>query len=191
MPLLVVVDAPGDANSNPQSGTDVHVRIYNKYVLPVFTSLKSYSEFVQAQHSAQDPIQPAPLEVDPPQLVTMVKQLEATADLELLAFDPVISPSGSWICPEGPISVMGYCRFISELDHETKKKTKEFREKLLAPDSSPEECERILRVWLGLWFDEMEANARARMKEWVIEEWETDPWEIDDDSWGRQQDIPT
>ena len=181
MSFYVIVDAATSRNLDPGANTNVEVMIYADAVLPVFKQRESLLEFARAQHSAQDPFRPTPLEVDPLRLVAMVQDLQATTGLRSLVFDPVIGSLGEWILPEDPWSVSAYCRYMVELARITKRLFAEGRAKLGDEFSSPEELNKAVAVWVALQADKVNADARARMQE----------WEIEDGSWDENSDIPT
>ncbi len=175
MAPYVIVDTTENKNLDLHADPGVDVMIYLDDVLPVFTSPQSLWEFVQAWHSEQNPIRATPLEVDPITLATMAEEFEATAGLKWLIFDPRISSRGWWILPKDPISASSYCREIVELARGVKKMFAEGRATLADECSSPEELNKIVAVWVALQAEKVDADARARAKE----------WEIEDDSWRR------
>jgi hypothetical protein len=162
----VIVDAASSRNLDPGVDTDVEVLIYVHDVLPVFTSPEALAEFARAQHPAHDSIRPTPLEVDPLRLATMVEDLETTAGLRSMVFNPKISPSGYWISEKGPMSVSSYCRYMLELARGTKRLLAEGRAKLGERCSSLEERDELVRVWVALQADKVSDDARARVEEW-------------------------
>lgn len=170
MPLYVIADAASSRNLDPGSHTDVEVMVYLDCILPVFNSRESLSEFARAQHPAEDPIRPTPLEVDPLRLATMAQDLGMTAGLKALVFDPEIRADGAWILQDDPCPVISYYRYMSELVRGTKKLFAEGRAKLGDECDSPGELSELVSVWVARQADKVNADARARMQEWEIED---------------------
>jgi hypothetical protein len=157
----VIADAASSRNLDPGPHTDVDVILYLDGVLPVFTSLKSLSEFARAQHPAEDPTCATPLAVDPIRLARMAGEIEG---VKLLVVDPKISASGNWILQDDPWSVNSYRRYILELARGTKRLFAEGRAKLGDECDSPEELSELVSVWVALQAVKVDADARARME---------------------------
>lgn len=172
MSLYVIVNDP---SSDPHASTDVKVRIYDSDILPVFNSLETLQEFVAFQHSADEPIQPTPFEIDAFELAVKVEMLGATAGLKFLIFDPVAAFEGRWVGPEKPISVNFYCRDMLEAVRGVKRLFAEGEAKLGDRASTPEGREELL-VWCVLQAEKIADDARARAEE----------WENQDDAWYRE-----
>jgi hypothetical protein len=66
--------------------------------------------------------------------------------------------------------VRSYCRYISELARGTKRLFAEGRAKLGDGGDSPGELSELVSVWVALQADKVDADARARMQEWEIED---------------------
>lgn len=170
MPFYLVAHDPSGENRDPRANTDVQVKIYAEDVLPVFTSVESFSWFVRARHSGPDRIRLVPLETDPIGLAITVERLEATAGLRRLIFDPRISYSGRWLYLQDPVPVGAYRRYIAELARGTKRLFAEGRARLGDEFPDPEERDELLSIWVASQADELDADARARAEEWEIED---------------------
>jgi hypothetical protein len=174
MAPYVMIHASSSGKGDSQVNPDVQGVVCIDDVLPVFTSLESLSGFVRDFYSKEEPTRPTHLEIDPLKLAIVTEQLEVRAGLKFLVFDPRISSSGCYVLPKDPMSVSAYRLYILELARGTKRLFAEGRAELGDECSSSEEREELLHAWIALRTDKVEADARARMEEWEME---------DDSSW--------
>jgi hypothetical protein len=104
--------------------------------------------------------------VDPIKLAAMAGELEG---VKLLAFDPMVLPSGTWVAQDSTWPVHMYRRYGDELDRTVNRLRAEVKEKHREKCSDPEYLDGVANIWVTLQFDKVEADVRARVEEWEIE----------------------
>jgi hypothetical protein len=164
----VIADAASSRYLYPGAPTDLEVMVYLDGILPVFSTRKALLEFARAQHPAEDSISPTPREVDQIRLMILVKEVSA---VKWLVADPKISASGNWIIEREPVSVSTYRRYMMELASGVERLFSEW----LQSRANPEDFitgAAITEVveWIGLHTDKLDSDARARLREWEIED---------------------
>jgi len=168
VPYYVIPEDLDGGGSKPQA----RAKIYDG-VLPVFTSPGSFGWFVRAMYPTRVSSRLTPLEPDVLGLAYMAAELEESAGLKWLLFDPRISRNREWLYLKEPVSVGSFCRYLAEMCRGTKRLFAEGRAKLNFEHFSSEERDDALKVWVAIRGEKIKADARARTGEW---EFEDDPW---------------
>lgn len=177
--VYVIAYARGGEDSRLRTSAFVDI-VSMAGVLPVFTLLEPWSDFVKAYFPEGGPLRPVAFALDPLKLANIVSQLQATGGLESLVFDPSAVCDGRWGEPQILIPARAYLRYISALMFSAGETLAEAKTKLDYLFSGPEGRGRLL-AWCATQEEEVIANARARHEEWVIE----------DDPWGDEPDPTT
>jgi hypothetical protein len=168
VPYFAIVDlnsiGPQDSRGNA-SAEVLTLRGENGEVLPVFTSLNRFWDFVDKWYAADDPVHPTTFPMDPFRLAEMIEPPNEEG-VEALVFDPVLVSDGNWRSAAKPIPVADYCRFIKEIRPGINKLAKEAAAKFgHLPDPK---AKKDAIDWIKSQAEEVGDNAGARIAEWEV-----------------------
>ncbi len=169
MPLYLM---RGKASAEVQNSRDVGevltLEEKGDPVLPIFTSLGSFSVFVEAHYADKERVEVTPLRINIFELVDMAEAMEKAGGPEYVVLDPKTISSGKWKRMHKPIPLKGVCRFMNEIRPGVETLAEEASARVGAPGDMEAFRREIERNAARI--DQVAGDAIARIAEWEVEE---------------------